>query len=221
MRRAYISSRVELRESFRLARTWVGRESTTTIIGPSTSVIEASPWLDQSGLPIGTTGNRHSRYIARARTGVVIAWCLNLDEILGLEEHSALSGIAVVRGYEDHAPWLTAHDVEFLGGELIPAMAEASAAIKAMVEGISLLPVLNQGLVGSRERSMAVQALTYMRDHGHALVPNQLAVEAIRQGWPGTSPLELADLVKQLNAGKSLRYGQRLNPAVLAQWAST
>ena len=52
---------------------------------------------------------------------------------------------------------------------------------------------------------MAVQALTYMRDHGHTLVPDQLAVEAIRHGWPGTSPLELADLAKQLNAGKRLR----------------
>ena len=76
-----------------------------------------------------------------------------------------------------------------------------------MVGGISLLPVLSQGLVDSRERSMAVQALTYMRDHGHALVPEQLAVEAIRNEWPGTSPLELADLAKQLNAGRRLRYG--------------
>jgi len=98
---------------------------------------------------------------------------------------------------------------------------EASPAIKAMVDGISLLPVLNQGLIDSRERSMAVQALTYLRNHGHTLVPEQLAVEAIRRGWPGTSPLELANLAKQLNAGKRLRYGQRLNTSVLEEWAST
>lgn len=221
MRRAYVSPHVDLDDSFRLARTWAGRDSAITIIGPGTSAIEASPWLEQSGLPIGTTGNRHSRYTAQARTGLVIAWCLNLDEILELEEHSEISGIIAVRAYRDHAPWLTAHGVELLAGEPVPVVPEASTAIKAMVAGISLLPVLNQGLIDSRERSLAVQALTYMRDHGHTLTPNQLAVEAIRNGWPGKSSLELAELAKQLNAGKHLRYGQRLNPAVLAQWAST
>jgi hypothetical protein len=221
MRRAYISPHVDLRDSFRLARTWAGNDSAITIIGPSTSAIEASPWLEQTGWPIGTTGNRHSRYTAQARTGVVIAWCLRLDEILDLERRSELSGIAAVRGSKGHAPWITAHHVELLGGEPVSPVLEASAPIKAMVEGISLLPVLNQGLIDSRERSMAVQALAYMRDHGHPLVPNQLAVEAIRHGWPGTSPLELADLARQLNAGKHLRYGQRLNPAALAQWAAT
>ena len=90
-----------------------------------------------------------------------------------------------------------------------------------MVDGLSLLPVRNQGLIDSRERSMAVQALIYMRNHGHALIPDQLAVEAIRHGWPGTSPLELADLAKQLNAGKRLRYGQPLSTSVLKTWGSS
>jgi hypothetical protein len=58
-----------------------------------------------------------------------------------------------------------------------------------------------------------------MRDHGHRLVPAQLVVEAIRQEWPGTSPLELAELAKQLDAGKRLRYDRRLNPAAMAEWA--
>lgn len=220
MRRAYISPHVELRESFRLAKAWAGPESRITVVGPSTSAIEASPWLTQTGLPIGTTSNRHIRYTARPRTGIVIAWCLHLDEILDLERRSALDGLAAVRGHNNHAPWITAHEAELLGGEPVPSVAEASAAIKAMVDGISLLPVLNQGLIDSRERSMAVQALTYMRDHGHTLVPDQLVVEAIRYGWPGASPLELADLAKQLNAGKRLRYEPRLNTSVLVEWAS-
>lgn len=221
MRRAYISPHVDLRESFRLAKAWAGSESKVTIVGPSTSAIEASPWLEQTGLPIGMTSNRHSRYTAHARTGTIIAWCLNLHEILDLERRSELGGLVAVRAHYNHAPWITAHDAELLGGEPVPRVPEASAGIKAMVDGISLLPVTNQGLVDSRERSMAVQALTYMRDHGHTLIPDQLAVEAIRHGWPGTSSLELADLAKQLNAGKRLRYEQRLNTSVLAEWAST
>ena len=220
MRRAYTSAHVELRESFRLARAWAGGGSRITIVGSGTSEIQASPWLTQTGLPIGTTSNRHGRYTAQPRTGIVIAWCLHLDEILDLERRSALDGLAAVRGHKSHAPWITAHEAELLGGEPVPPVPEASAAMKAMVEGISLLPVLNQGLTDSRERSMAVQALTYMRDHGHTLVPDQLAVEAIRHGWPGTSPLELADLAKQLSAGRRLRYEQRLNTSVLVKWAS-
>ncbi len=221
MRRAYISPHVGLRESFRLGKAWAGSESKITIFGPSSNAIEASPWLAQTGLPIGTTSNRHSRYTAQARTGIIIAWCLRVDEILDLERRSELSGLVAVRGHHNHAPWITAHDAELLGGEPVPRVPEASAGIRAMVDGISLLPVLNQGLIDSRERSMAVQALIYMRDHGHTLIPDQLAVEAIRHGWPGTSPLELADLAKQLNAGKRLRCGQRLNTSVLAKWAST
>ena len=220
MRRAYISPHVDLRESFRLAKAWAGSESSTTIVGPSTSAIEASPWLEQTGLPIGTTGNRRSRHTAQARSGTIIAWCLHLDEILDLERRSELDGLVAVRAHQNHAPWITAHDTELLGGESVPRVPEASSSIKAMVEGISQLAVINQGLVDSRERSMAVQALTYMRNHGHTLIPDRLAVEAIRRGWPGTSPLELADLAMQLNAGKHLHYKERLNASVLAEWAS-
>jgi hypothetical protein len=142
------------------------------------------------------------------------------DEILDLEQHSELDGLVAVRSYENHAPWITAHEAKLLGGEPVPQVREGSASIKATVAGISQLAVLNQGLVDPRERSMAIQALTYMRSHGHQLIPEQLIVEAIRQEWPGTSPLELADLAKQLNAGKRLRYDQRLSPTALAEWAS-
>ena len=221
MRRAYLTPHVGLRESFRLAQAWAGTECRITIIGPGTSAIEASPWLEKAGLPIGTTGNRHSRYTARAQAGALIAWCLHLDEILDLERNSALDGVVAVRGLKSHAPWITAPRAELLGGEPVLPVPEASAAIKAIVDGISLLPVLNQGLIDSRERSSAVQALTYMRDHGHPLVPEQLAVEAIRRGWPGTSPLDLANLAKELNAGKRLRYQQRLSESVLREWVST
>ncbi|MGH3518343.1 MAG: hypothetical protein ACRDQ7_13170 [Haloechinothrix sp.] len=144
-----------------------------------------------------------------------------MDEILNLERHSELGGLVAVRGHKNHAPWITAHNAELLGGELVLQVPEASAAIKAMVAGISLLPVLNQGLIDSRERSMAVQALTYMRDRGHKLIPDQLVVEAIRLAWPGTSPLALADLAKQRNAGKRLRFENRINPTVLAEWAAS
>ena len=220
MRRSYIDPHVDLPESFRLARRWIGDAGMVTVVGPSTSAIEASPFLTSSGLPIGITGNRHSRFTARPRTGSVIAWRLHLDEIMDLEGHADLDGLVLVRGHESHAPWITAHDVELIGGEPVAPIPEASAAIKSMVTSISMLPILNQGLTDSRERSTAVQALTFMRDRGHRLVPEQLAVEALRNDWPGTSSLELADLAKQLNTGKRLRYQKRLDPAAMARWTS-
>lgn len=218
MRRAYIDPHVDLPESFRLARRWTGNAGKVTVVGPSTSAIEASPFLTSSGLPIGVTGNRHSRFTACPLTGTVIAWCLHLDEVLHLEGHADLDGLVLVGGNEFHAPWITAHDAEFLGCEPVTPIPEASAAIKSMVKSISMLPILNQGLGDSRERSTAVQALTFMRDHGHQLVPEQLAAEALRNDWYGFSPLQLADLARQLNAGKHLRYQQRLDPAVMARW---
>lgn len=222
MRRAYISPHVDLAESFRLARSWTGSDVKVSILGPSSSAIDASPFLSASGLPIGTTSHRHSKYTARPRAGVIVAWCLHLDEILGVEQQAAPDGIVVVRGFENHAPWVTAHNAELLAGEPVPQVPEAMSAIKAMVQGISDLAVHNQGLIDPRERSTAIHALVYMRDHGYELVPDQLAVEAIRNDWPGKSPLELADLAKQIRAGKQLRYdNRRLSAKTLAEWAAS
>lgn len=218
MRRAYISPHIDLPESFQLARQWAG--DNVTIIGSGTSLIEALPSLEKSGLPIGTTSNKRSRFTAKARSGTVIAWLLNLGEILDIERNSGLDGLVAVRGYGQHAPWITVHEPELLGGEPVPRISEASAPIKAMVAGISMVAIVNQGLIDSRDRSTAIHALTYFRDHGHPLISEQLIVEAIRQGWPGASPLEMADLAKQLNEGRRLRHDKGLNPSVLVEWAA-
>jgi hypothetical protein len=103
MRRAYISPHVNLQTSYRLAKAWAGGGSKITIVGSNTSALEASPWLAQTGLPMGTTSNRHSRYTAQARTGILIAWCLDLVEILNIERRSELSGLVVVRGHKNHS----------------------------------------------------------------------------------------------------------------------
>lgn len=221
MRRSYVESHVGLPESFRLAMKWAGTGAPVTVLAPSTRAVEESPSLAKSGLPIGTTGNRHSRYTARPRSGTVIGWCLNLEEILELEQDAELDALVIVQCHNAHAPWITAHNAELLGGERITPVPEGSPAIKAMVEGISGIAVVNQGLVDSRERSAAAQALTFLRDRGHKLIPEQLVVEAIRRGWAGRSPLDLADLAKQLNAGKSLRFQQRINPKMLDEWSSS
>jgi hypothetical protein len=217
MRRGYVEARVSLRESFQAAVRWLGERP--TLIAPSTSAVEASGWLESVGIPIGTTSHRHSRFGATPQ-GAVIAWCLHLDEILDIESRERVDHLVVVRAHASHAPWITAHAAEHLAGATIEPVGEASIAIKAMVEGISLLPVLNQGLSDSRERAMAVQALTFMHMRGHELVPAQLVVEAIRNEWPRQSPLELADLARSINQGKRLRFQNRLRPEVLEEWAS-
>lgn len=171
------------------------------------------------GVPVGVVGSRHSQFSARP-DGIVIAWCLHLDEVLEIEHRSDVDGMVLVRALKSHAPWITAHQADHLGGQVMPLVPEASAAIKATVEGISLLPVLNQGLIDSRERSAAVQALKFLRDHGHELVPDQLATEAIRNEWPGQSPLDLAKIARDLNASKRLRFQQRLRTEALEGWAN-
>jgi hypothetical protein len=152
---------------------------------------------------------------------MVIAWCLSIEGVLEVEGNDRVAGIVVVRPSKSHAPWATAHDVEALGGDPLPRVPEATPAIKALVEGITGMAVLNQGLTDSRERAEAVQALTYFARHGHRLEPQQLVVEALRQRWPGSSPLELGHLARDINSGKRLRSGERIRSDVLARWAST
>ncbi|MBE1515183.1 hypothetical protein [Nesterenkonia halotolerans] len=218
MQRSYVEAHMPLRAAFIAACKWA-RGKEVSLISPSTSVVEAQPWLESSGVAIGTTSNRHSRFSARPR-GVVIGWCLNLGEVLEIESKKSVSSIVVVQAHTGHAPWVTAHDVERLGGSEIVPVPEASKAVKAMVAGITSLAVLNQGLIDNRERSMAIQALTFMRDRGHALDPEQLVAEAIQQDWAGTSPLEFADLARDVNRGKRLRFQNRLNAQALESWAS-
>ncbi|MGY0388274.1 hypothetical protein ACWZJV_15000 [Nocardioides sp. WG-D5] len=219
MRRAYIDAHCELRDSFSLARAWSG-PNLGTLMAPSTGAVDASPWLLKSGVSIGTVGGRRSKYAGRPQ-GIVIAWCLNLDEILEIEHRYDVDGVVLVRGHKSHAPWITAHGAEHLGGQIVAAVPEASAAIKAAISGISWEAIRNQGLADSRERSDAVQTLTYLRDRGHRLVPEQLVTEAIRNGWGGQGPLDLADIAKKLNAGKRLRYENgRIRAERLAEWAN-
>lgn len=216
MRRAYVEAHMSLSDAYRVATRWAG--TINTVIGPSTSAIEASPWLEQAGVRLGTVGNRHTRFTARP-AGIMVAWCLHLDEILELEHRNDLTGVVAVRASTDLRPWVTAHKAEHLGGEVLEPVPEASPAIKATVEGITGIAVANQGLIDRRERSEAVQALTYLHRHGHKLNPTQLIVEAIRNGWPGKAPVELAQLARDVNAGKRLRYQNRVRPERLAEWA--
>lgn len=137
-----------------------------------------------------------------------------------IERGRDVNAIVLVRAFEQqHAPWITAHLADHLGGEVIPHVPEAFAAIKAMVEGTSLLPIINQGLVDSREHLMAAHALTYFHQRGHRLYEPQLTTEALCDGWTRRAPLELARLAKEIEAGNRLRFRKRLVPEALAVWA--
>ncbi|WP_019872978.1 hypothetical protein [Sporichthya polymorpha] len=215
MRRAFIAANVRLDESFSIAADWAAHA--LTVIAPSTSAVEAERWLENAGVPIGVSSRKHSRFTARPQ-GTVIAWCLSLKDLLELECKRGVEEVVLVRGHDEHAPWITAHGVECLAGSPVAAVPEASAAIKTMVEGVTTLAVQNQGLVDQRERAGVAEALTYFRQRGHTFDPAQLVVEAIRQGWPGSDALEIAELATSVNAGKQLRFEQRFRPEVIAEW---
>lgn len=65
------------------------------------------------GARLGVVGHGHSRFTARP-AGLVIAWCLLLEEILELEHRNPLTGIIAVRASTDLRPWVTAHDAKHL-----------------------------------------------------------------------------------------------------------
>lgn len=218
MQPAYIHVTVPLSDAFALTLPWLNGRA-PTLIAPSTRSIEETPQLERAGIRLGTTGHRHSRFTAKPE-GAVIAWCLSLKEILEIESQALVEGIACVQGTAEHSPWITARKAVCLGGTPIPQIPEANTAVKNTIGGISGLAIQNQGLVDARERSEVVQALQHLREHGHTLEPQQLIVEALRQGWPGTSPLELAKIAADLNAGRRLQTGVRIRPATLQQWTS-
>lgn len=118
--------------------------------------------------------------IRRRSPGHVIAWCLHTEEILTLERRAEPDGLVVVCTHDDRRAWVTANQAPCHGGEPVQPVPEARSAIKAIVAGTSLGTMLTQEFIDPRERSMVIQALTYMRVRGHSLVPAQLTVEAIQ-----------------------------------------
>jgi hypothetical protein len=182
--------------------------------------------MEDLGVPI-TCASRRSRLYGLA-WGTVVCAFLNLSEVLEVERSKDVTDIVVVPAHgrlihipatSGHAPWITAFDAECLGGDEIERIPEVSAPLKATVEGLSLLPVLNQGLIDRRERSAAVQALTFLRGRGVILEPDGLMVEALRNGWGSTGPEDLRQIAIDLNKGKKLQFTTRIRPERLEEWA--
>jgi hypothetical protein len=224
MRRAYIEAHVDLERSLALAVRWAGDGASLHV--PSTRSVEGMPGLTQQGLRI-TSSSAKSKYYGPPR-GMVIAWCLGVEDVIDVEQSHAVDGVVVVRahgaitfaeGAANHAPWVTAYDVDRLAGEVIRPVPEAPAPVKAAIEGTTGLAVPNQGLIDNRDRTPVVHALTYLRDHGVRLDPDEVMVEALRNGWGGSGPVEVREIVRDLNRGRRLRYDKgRIRPERLREW---
>ncbi len=156
---------------------WAGDDATIRV--GDTRTVEENDWLEGLGVPI-TCASRRSRFYGLARGSVVCVF-LNLSEVLEVERSKDVEDIVVVPAHgrltrfqsgSGHAPWITAFDAQCLGGNEIQRIPEASAPLKATVEGLSLLPLLNQGLIDRRERWAVVQALTFLRGRGVSLEPD-------------------------------------------------
>ncbi|MBF9318031.1 hypothetical protein [Mycobacteroides chelonae] len=226
MRRAYIEGHVPFREGFREARRWAG-DGAAIRVG-DTGTVENNKWMEQLGLPI-TSASSRSRFHGTPR-GTVIGAFLNLAEVLELERSAQVAGIVVVPAngphrmfptISGHVPWISAFDVECLGGNAIEQTPAASPPIKAAVKGLTGLAIHNQGLVDRRERSEVVHALSYFRSRGIALDPDALMVEALRNQWGGRGAEDLREIAIELNKGKRLRFDKRrLAQQVLDEWSA-
>ncbi|MDO3401365.1 hypothetical protein QWI29_15105 [Mycolicibacterium neoaurum] len=224
MRRAYVEGHVPFVDGFHLALRWAGEDAAIRV--GDTATVESNKWLEQLGIPI-TSASSRSRFHGVAR-GTVIGTFLNLSEVLELERGDNVNGIVVVPAHgrhkllptmSGHAPWITAFDVECLGGDAIAPLADASPPIKAAVKGLTGLAVSNQGLVDNRERSAVVQVLSYFRSRGVEIDPDALMVEALRNQWGDRGAEDLREIAIEVNKGKKLRFDKRVSPQALREWA--
>lgn len=223
-RRAYVDSHVPFEEALQAALLWAGE--TATLHVPDTRSVEEND-LEDLGIPM-TCVSPKSRFYAPPE-GTVIGAFLNLGEVLAVERRADVEGLVVMQAHgpvkyapsvPSHAPWITAFDAEPLTEHHVPPTPEASAPLKAAVKGLWGLAIRNQGLIDKRERSEAVQALTYLRDHGVKLEPDGLLVEALRNEWGGQGPEQLHAIAVDLAKGKNLKFDKRLRPDRLEDWAN-
>lgn len=233
MRRAYISADAPFENALALALEWAG--DTATIHAPDTTTVEEEG-LHALGIPV-TSPARKSRFHGTPH-GTVIAVALNLAEVLDVERHSrvrrtlqpTVDDVVLIAAYgpqpysrygQHHSAWITAFDVEHLGGTPVPAVEPAPAPLRAAVRDLTArMAVRNQGLLDKHERHAAVHALTYLRDAGHPLDPDALMVEALLHEWGGNGPEELRQIAIDLQ-GKNLKYDKnRVSTEQLKTWAA-
>ncbi|MGV9795740.1 hypothetical protein [Gordonia sp. NPDC003422] len=199
-------------------------ETDTVVVQvPNSRCVVDHPWLEMTSQIEIVCASAKSKYPSRPSGGVVIAFDLPVAGILDIESVAGVDAIVAVRAHgptdwgtdADHSPWITAFDVQHLGGDVITPVPDASAPIQSTVRGLTRpLHSLN-----TRERHEAVQALTYLRSNGVALETNSVMAEALRNGWLGSS-LELRQIAIALNGGTNLRYESRLRPEMLREWLS-
>lgn len=225
VKRAYVQEQVPLLDAVGMAVDWAGTDTVVVQIPNSHCVVE-HPWLEKTSQIEIVCASAKSKYPSRPSGGVVIAFDLPTVEILGIESVAGVDAIVAVRAHgptdwgtvADHSPWITAFDVEHLGGDVITPVPDATAPIQATVRGLTR-PLHGGESLDTRERYAAVQALTHLRSNGIALEPDSVMVEALRNGWLGSS-VTLRQIALDLNDGKNLRYEARLRPEVLREWAS-
>ncbi|RIS61411.1 hypothetical protein [Mycobacteroides abscessus] len=226
MRRAYIEGHVPFRDGFHEALRWAGDDAAIRV--GDTGTVENNKWMDQLGIPI-TSASSRSRFHGTPR-GTIIGAFLNLTEVLELERGAHVNGIVVVPAdgpidmspaFSGHAPWISAFDVEHLGGNVIEHTPDASPPVKAAVKGLTGLAIRNQGLIDRRERSEAVQTLSYFRSHSIELLPDTLMVEALRNQWGGKGAEDLRQIAIDLNEGKRLQFQKRVALQRLQSWATS
>ncbi len=234
MRRAYISSDEPFDSALAHALRWAGDDA--TFHAPDTASIDENG-LEEFGIPV-TAVSRRSRMYGTPR-GTVIGAFLNLNEVLEVERWSrsrgtlpaTVTGLIVLPAHgpiryaengPHHSAWITAFDVEHLAGQPITPVPPAPAPLRAAIHDLTGLAVRNQGLLDRRERSEAVNALTYLRTNGTPLDPDALMVEALSNQWGGTGPEDLRQIAIDLNNGKRLQYDKRrLSLDRLQRWAAT
>lgn len=141
MRRAYVEGHVPFVDAFQIALRWTGNDAAIRV--GDTSTVENNKWMERLGIPI-TSASSRSRFHGLARGTVIGAF--HLSEVLELERSDYVNGIVVVPAHgkhrllsttSGHAPWITAFDVECLGGNAIAPLTDASPPIKAAVRGLA------------------------------------------------------------------------------------
>lgn len=186
-RRAYIETRVPLRQAVRAALEW-SRNHAVIHVGTA-EIVDENRWIRELALPI-TSPCSQSRFHGSPR-GAVIGCGLNVQEVLQVETNPHVGSIVVVQAHAplehdsdtpSHAVWISAFDVEHLGGDAIAHLPEASTSVKAAVARISGGPG-GQGEIDQMVPYRSVQALTGLLEQGIAFTPDGIMVEALRNGW--------------------------------------
>jgi hypothetical protein len=160
----------------------------------------------------------------RSHYGPVLAAWPDVDNLAKIAQMRDITALCVLGWNDkDFAAWVAVATPELLtpGRALPPAPAPVDPVVAAGLTTIGNLVNASNGLVGSYDKAIAIEALLRLKDGGYQLDADGMYAWVMAHGWDSTSAKRLREYATKIGGGVRMRSGypsKVLREDILQTW---